>query len=297
MTCFPDVTGLDVFDAACAYAAHGVPVAPFDPDKGKGKSCWNLVGYREITTSPATLAQWRERFGPFKALATSPGAFGAVVIDVDRPRATPEYLRSPLAAAPYVATRPNESPNRGHYWFRLPNGLRLGNPTLPFGEVRCLGGGVVLPPYGDRRVVRAGELPAVPEQLAEYLAAHVVQAGAGGGVGGHTITVGQFCARYTGNARPHKINAVVKLHSVLLARGRSPHDAMREALKVGLSEARIGYVPARSVIRTLRDLWDRDRQEFTRLVHWAIDVAENSNADRVRLQSDRSPGTDSREYS
>lgn len=292
----PDVTGLDVFDAACKYAAQGVPVAPFDPDKGKGKSCWNQVGYRDITTDAAQLLRWREQFGPFKALATSPGAFGCVVIDVDRPRSTPQHLRKHLAAAVYVNTRPDESPNRGHYWFRLPEGLALGNPTLPFGEVRCVGGGIVLPPYGHRHVVRSGEPPAVPEELANYLATHGLKAGAGSVVGGHTLTVGQFCAKHRDNTRPHKLAALVTLHAVLLARGRSPHDAMREALKVGLSEARIGYVPAKAVIRTLRDYWDRDRKEFTRLVHWAIRVAENSDADSLRLKSDRCSGTDSREY-
>lgn len=293
---FPDVTGLDVFDAAVEYAANGIAVAPFDPAKGKGKSCWNLVGYRDITTDAGQLLGWRERYGPFKALATSPGAFGCVVIDVDRPRATPRHLRKHLAAAVYVNTRPDESPNRGHYWFSLPKGLRLGNPTLPFGEVRCVGGGIVLPPYGDRRVVRAGPPPAMPQELASYLATHVVQAGAGVRVGSSGITVGQFCARYTGNARPHKLAALVKLHEVLRRRGRSPHDAMREALKVGLGEARIGYVPAKAVIRTLRDYWDRDRGEFSRLVQWAIDVAVASEADQLRLKSDRCPGTDSREY-
>lgn len=292
----PDITGLDVFDAAMEYAAHGIPVAPFDPDKGKGKSCWNLVGYRDTTTDAAQLARWREQFGPFEALATSPGQFGAVVIDIDRPTSTPRHLRSRLAAAPYVNTRPDESPNRGHYWFRLPRGLRLGNSTLPFGEVRCLGGGIVLPPYGNRRVVHAGELPAVPEELARYLATHVVQAGAGRMGGGTHTTVGQFCARYTGNARPHKIAALVKLHGVLLARGRNPHDAMRQALLVGLGEARIGYVPAKAVLVTLRDYWDRDRDEFTRLARWAIDTAENSDTRQLQLKSDRSPRTDSREY-
>lgn len=293
---FPDVTGLDVFDAACEYADKGIPVAPFDPSKGKGKSCWNLVGYREVTTSTDVLSRWREQFGPFKALATSPGAFGCLVIDVDRPQSTLRQLREHLAAAVYVNTRPDESPNRGHYWFRLPPGLQLGNPTLPFGEVRCVGGGVVLPPYGNRHVVRAGELPAVPAELIDYLSAHRVQAGAGVVIAGNRTSVGQFCRRYTGNDRPHKIPALVKLHQVLLARGRSPHDAMREALKVGLSEAHIGYVPARTVIRTLRDLWDRDRQEFTRLVCWAIDVAESSDTEQLQLKSDRCPGTDSREY-
>lgn len=298
----PDVTGLDVFEAAVEYAANGVPAAPFDPAKGKGKSCWNLVGYRDITTDAKQLLRWREQFGPFKALATSPGEIltpdGArcVVIDVDRPFCTPRHLRKHLAAAVYVATRPDESPNRGHYWFRLPPGLRLGNPTLPFGEVRCVGGGIVLPPYGNRRVVRAGQPPAIPDELANYLATHVVKAGAGRRVSANRATVGKFCARYAGNARPHKVAALVKLHQVLLSRGRSPHDAMREALKVGLSEARIGYIPARVVIRTLREYWDRDRSEFSRLVQWAIDVAENSNAEQLQLKSDRCSGTDSREY-
>lgn len=293
---FPDITGLEIFDAACEYAAHGIPVAPFDPSKGKGKSCWNLVGYRDITTDRAQLLRWREQFGELKALATSPGGFGCIVIDVDRPQATPEYLRRHLAAAVYVNTRPDESPNRGHYWFQLPKGVVLGNPTLPFGEVRCLGGGVVMPPYGDRRIVRAGGMPAVPAELVSYLLSHVAKAGAGSVVNTSRSTVGQFCAKYRGNDRPHKLAALVKLHNVLLRRGRSPHDAMREALKVGLSEARIGYVPARSVIRTLRELWDRDRQEFTRLVYWAMAVAESSDANALKVKSDRCPGTDSREY-
>jgi hypothetical protein len=294
---FPDVTGLDVFDAAMEYAAHGIPVAPFDPTRGKGKSCWNLVGYRDITTDPAQLLRWRDKFGPFQALATSPGEFGCVVLDVDRPQATPRHLRTHLAAAVYVNTRPDESPNRGHYWFRLPAGLMLGNPTLRFGEVRCVGGGVVLPPYGNRRVVRAGVVPAVPGELASFLTTHVVQAGAGRLVGGPSgVTVGQFCTKYRDNTRPHKVAALLKLHAVLLRRGRSPHDAMREALKVGLAEARIGYVPAKDVIVSLRDLWDRERNEFTRLVKWAIDVAESSDRDQLRFKSDRCSGTDSREY-
>ncbi|AFC42295.1 bifunctional DNA primase/polymerase [Mycobacterium intracellulare] len=292
----PDVTGLDVFDAAVEYAANGIPVAPFDPAKGKGKSCWNLVGYRDITTDAKQLLRWREQFGPFSALATSPGLYGCLVIDVDRPPSTPRHLRKHLAAAVYVATRPDESPNRGHYWFSLPKGLRLGNPTLPFGEVRCVGGGIVLPPYGNRRVVRAGSPPAIPKELASYLATHVVKAGAGVVVGGNRTTVGKFCTRYTGNARPHKLDALLTMYAVLLERGRSPHDAMREALKVGMSEARVGYVPARTVIRTLREYWDRDRNEFSRLVQWAIDVAENSSAEQLQLKSDRCSGTDSREY-
>jgi hypothetical protein len=293
---FPDVTGLDVFDAACEYAAHSIAVAPFDSSKGKGKSCWNLVDYRDITTSGAQLLRWREEFGEFKALATSPGQYGAIVIDVDRPGSTPRHLRTHLADAVYVNTRPDESPNRGHFWFTLPKGLRLGNPTLPFGEVRCVGGGIVMPPHGDRRIVRSGVLPALPEALTTYISASSSQAGAGGPVQHTGVTVGQFCRKYTGNDRPHKLAALLKLHQAILNRGTNPHDAMRQVLLVGLGEARIGYVPARKVIVALRDTWDRHRDEFTRLVEWTIDAVEASDAEKLKLKSDRCPGTDSREY-
>jgi hypothetical protein len=197
-----------------------------------------------------------------------------------------------MAAAPYVNTRPQEGPNRGHYWFALPKGLMIGNPTLAFGEVRCVGGGIVLPPYGDRRVVRSGIVPAVPQELASFLATHGLKAGAGR-VGG-TTTVGQFCREHRDNTRPHKLAALLKMHQVLLSRGRSPHDAMRDALRVGMEEARIGYVPAKAVVRALRDLWDRDRNEFTRLVQWAIDVAQDSDTESLQHRSDRCSGTDSR---
>lgn len=63
----------------------------------------------------------------------------------------------------------------------------------------------------------------------------------------------------------------------LFCGGAAVHDAMREALKVGMQEARIGYVPATAVIVVLRDLWDRDRKEFTRLVQWAIAAAESGD--------------------
>jgi hypothetical protein len=291
----PDVGGLDPYDAALEFASHGIAVAPFDPSKGKGKSCWNLFGYREITTKLDQLRAWNLAMR-FQALATSPGEFGCVVIDVDKPRLCPQHLRPLLNSAPYINTRPSESPNRGHYWFALPAGLTFGNPSLGFGEVRCVGGGVVLPPYQDRYVVRSGVPPVLPEELAKLLLSKVfaspaVQAGAGVG-----ISVEQFCAKYQSNRRPHKIEALLKLHRVMLQRGRNPHDAMREALRVGLGEAKIGYVPASRVIAALQKRWERDPGEFSRLVSWAAQVAENSDAQVLQLASDRCPGTDSREY-
>lgn len=287
--------------AAFSWAAAGVPVAPFDPTKGKGKSCWNLVGYQAVTTNRAQLSAWRNQVGEFAALATSPGQFGCVVLDVDTaplfPKQWRKYLDDP--SVPFIATRPTESKRRGHYWFRLPGTpaspasalATLGNPAFEWGEVRCHGGGIVLPPYGDRVVVRSGVPPVLPKELAEALERHVFQAGAG-----EVVSVRQFVDRHQDNRRPQKLNGQLGLHQKLLNRGRSPHDAMREALRVGLGEARVGYVPATNVIDALRDCWDRDPGEFDRLVLWAVGVAERSDPAVLQLVSDRAPGTDSREY-
>lgn len=291
----PDVAGLNADDAALAFARSGVPVVPFDPMRGRGKSCWNLAGYREVTTDLQRLSGWRARFGPLRALATSPGQFGCVVLDVDTPARFPKPWRTYLddAAVPFVATRPAVSRRRGHYWFALPPALALilGNPAFDWGEVRCHGGGVVLPPYGDRAVVRPGVPPVLPDQLARALLPYAAEAGAG-----EVVSVRQFVDRYQDNRRPQKLTGQLGLHQKLLDRGRSPHDAMREALRVGLGEARIGYVPAKAVLDALRDCWDRDPGEFDRLVLWAVGVAEGSDPALLQLVSDRAPGTDSREY-
>ncbi|WP_255795328.1 bifunctional DNA primase/polymerase [Mycobacteroides abscessus] len=292
----PDVSGLSPFLAALEYAEHGIAVAPFDPSKGKGKSCWNLVGHQDVTTNEQMLFRWNRQFGSFQALATSPGQFGAVVLDVDRPALCPKALRPLLDLAPYVNTRP-ETPRRGHYWFALPAGLSLGNPTLTFGEVRCVAGGIVLPPCGNRLTVRSGPLPILPDELIRFLEIYKVQAGAGE-VRGST-SVEQFCAQHQKQTRPHKLTALLKLHSRSLDRGRSEHDAMRDALRIGLGEARIGYIPAKKVIDALRERWPpgRGTREFQSLVQWAVDTASCANTKVLQMVSDRCPGTDTRQYS
>lgn len=301
---FPDTTGLGVFDAALVYATSGIPVAPFDPSKGKGKSCGNLVGgnqlwYECVTTDKTQLRAWRCQFGDFRALATSPGAIGCVVLDVDEPDKFPRKYRSYLdsQAVPYVNTKPNKHRRRGHYWFQLPDGIELGNPSFEWGEIRSYGGGIVLPPYPNdgRKTIVSGPINLIPIELLSYLKA---EAGVVGSAGSHrTVDLQQFCDLYADASRPHKIAALRKLHAKLTTY-RSAHDAMREALQVGLSEAVIGYVPAGEVISSLRALWPEDRStaEFWRLAQWAANAASSANVDLLKLKSDRLKGTDSREY-
>lgn len=299
-----------VFEAAVAYARNGIPVAPFDPGKGKGKSCWNLVPYEAVTTNVAQLHAWQQQFGPFEALATSPGQFNCVVLDVDSPPQFPKALRPYLDddAVPFVATRPTTSPKRGHYWFALPAETgeaptaptlagcalaALGNPVFGWGELRCHGGGIVLPPYGDRFVARQGTPPVLPVELIEalHLATHCVQAGAGGG------GWAEFRRKHQESTRPHKLAALLRYHETILAGGGNMHDATRKALVTGLEEARIGYVPATDVVAALLHRWrqsGRPASEFRRLVAWAVAAVQDSNVEAIKLRSDRCPGTDSR---
>ncbi len=312
----PDVSGLTVTQAAYVWVKHGVPVVPFDPTAGKGKSCWNLYNYDELAFTPADIDDLRI-WVDFEnlALATSPGAivtpdgFRCVVFDIDSPNLAPRYLRHHLSnlAVPYINTRPNEHPRRGHYWFtvdsnvtlRTGEGIELRNTRLVntsgkrYGEVRCLGGGIVLPPFGDRTVIRTGTPPPLPDELLN----EILKAGAGGEQ--QSITTEQFIARYITSTRPAKLSGLVNLHARILNSGENPHDCMGKVLLVGLGEAKIGYISAAAVIRTLGDIWaatDRPNREFQGLVSWSVKIVESSDPREIKARSDRHKGSDSRRY-
>lgn len=278
----------DCTQAAYAYVEMGIPIAPFDPTKGKGKSCWNLVGsYDNLAHAKSDVSAMVNAYGEFRAVATSPGAFGALVIDVDVPALVPTQLRGYLKAesVPYVNTRPNIK-RKGHYWFWCPK--PLANRSFEWGELRSVGGGIVLPPYQGRVLVRGGQLPPMPTRLLELL-----EAGAGGVRG--SISLEDFCAKYTQNNRPHKLRGLVKLHKKLL-QTHSPHVAMLKTARDGMAEARIGYVPAAQVVSVLQNQWDRPKPELRRILQWCATVADESDLEVLKAKSDRSAGTDSRQY-
>lgn len=301
----PSVNGLSVPRAALVYVEAGIPIVPFDPKRGNGKQCGNLVGnpndstdrwYRHVTTDHCAIKAWHKRFGSFEALATSPGEFGCVVIDLDYPQYWPVNWRELLRPAPFVNTR-SAIKRKGHYWFTLPHGApAIANRSFAWGEVRCVGGGIVLPPYvnrdtGDCRiVVRSGVIPALPTEIYDFIA------GSGGAVT-ETFDLQAFCATYTAAKYPGKLKGLAGLYRYHLDRSNS-HEAMRKALKSGFEEARVGFVAAQDVLENLRKLWpaERKRSEFMRLASWCAAVAEQSDLDEVEAISRRSNGSDSRRY-
>lgn len=306
-----DVGDASPTQAAFIYAANGVPSGPFNPESGKGKDCGNILGdsrnremlglppktgtdrwYDYLTTDPAVLEHWLRALGEFQALATSPGAIGWVVIDTDKPDKFPKRLRTYLEdpSVPFVLTRPDEHPRRGHYWFRLPNGVVVGNPTFKWGEVRGLGGGIVLPPYGARYVARAGQPPILPDELLSYITSQstMIKAGAGGG----GVDLDSFIRRHRHTTDPRKINGLPGLYRYQLdVKGLNPYDAMKVVLIRGLRESVVGWTAAGEVIGTLQKLWNRRPDEFLKLARAAANIAENSDPGETKAIGERTRNT------
>ncbi|MFN6553757.1 bifunctional DNA primase/polymerase [Mycolicibacterium septicum] len=292
----PNVNGLSIRDAACQYLDHGIWLAPFDPRKGNGKACWNLVGYNELLRTPTDLEDfmvWHDL--DRLALATSPGEIGCVVIDCDKPELLPADWLADLGRAPFIATRPMESSVRGHYWFQLPPAsATIGNSERPWGDLRSVGGGIVLPPFDNfghvRTVVRSGTPPVLPERIAQTLAA-------GAGVSG-VVDLKTFLAQH--NQENHladgKIKGIVGLHTQVLRKTGSRHIAAKKALVTGFSEARLGYCSAQRVYRVVRNLWEKNTDELEKLAAWCAEVAQSTDLGELKDKSDRGPGSDSRTY-
>jgi hypothetical protein len=289
----PDVNGLSVPRAALAYVDAGIPIVPFDPARGNGKECGNLVGggsspwHKLVTTDKAQLHAWKRKFGGFQALATSPGEASCVVIDLDSPEHWPNHWRKYLKdrSVPFVNTRPNQHKRRGHYWFTCPTPVP--NRSYIWGELRSVGGGIVLPPYAGRTVVRAGVPPALPGELHTAFVAGAV------GVG-QLVDLHAFLDRHVTESKAYKLKGIAGIYRRELRYSR--HNAARTALTVGFGEARLGYVAARNVYDVIRSRWTKSNREFEKLAQWCATVADESDAEVLKAKSDRTAGTDSRTY-
>jgi hypothetical protein len=289
----PDVNGLSVPQAALAYVRSGIPVVPFDVARGNHKECGNLVGgdglppwFEQVTTDHQQLRAWRAKFGRFTGLATSPGAFGCVVIDVDAPEHLPTHWRGYLTdqSVPYVSTRATQK-RRGHYWFAC--GEALPNRSYVWGDVRSVRGGIVLPPYEGRTTVRAGVPPTLPSELLEAF-----KAGAGGVR--DLVDLAAFIARHTEQRLPGKLKGIRAIYAREAKHSR--HNAAREALTLGFREARAGYVSAQNVYDAIREQWSKGQREFVRLAQWCASVADETELAEITAKSTRDRGMDSRKY-
>jgi hypothetical protein len=216
------------------------------------------------------------------------GRSGVVVADIDV-----DAYSGPLNHGAIQLSRCGDS-QRGHRVFATAETFVSGKLPGGIGEVRSGNTVIIAAPTphtkgGHYRWLAIGPVPNLTD-AARPLFTQRQEAGAG------SMSFAAFVESCIENTRPHKLQALVKLHKRAL-QTRNDHDAMREALKVGFGDARLGYMPAAEVIATLRNRWDRCPTEFMRLAQWAAEIAQQTDLEQLKLRSDRAKGSDSRRYS
>ena len=168
----------DNLSAAVVYAQAGIYILPVKPGT---KHPGSRVGDRWQDKSSRDTQQIIAWFaGTADGLAIDIGRSGLLAIDADHPEMHPDWLRTELiqSGAPYQQTRPN-SAGRGHYLFLQPPGRRIGNGKGGLAgmglDVRGAGGVIIVEPTvhpdgGEYKWITTGDIPELPECIAEKLA-------------------------------------------------------------------------------------------------------------------------------
>lgn len=303
----PNVDGLSTAKAAVAYAEAGLTLVPINPGT---KSAGSLLGkgwWQQASCQPELVRLW---FAEYRraGIGLLTGANGLVVFDLDLELPATASLPEELAflrSTVFQASRTGGP--RGHYLFTSDETHSSGDFYLKdgtvAGQVRSGNTIIVVQPTphsagGEYRWVRTGVVPPLPNDATSYLRPRAVSANAGG--------LKEFLAKYRLNPADltdaqksradGKLRGVMSIHSKELCSTGSRHNAMRAAMWVGLSEAVIGYVDARTVLKTLRPLWDKGADEFRALAESVADHVRTLDPEVLQAKSDRCRGDDSRWY-
>jgi len=168
--------GISTYEAALAYAARGWYVLPVDPGTKHAGSILGC-GWPSRSTRDPGMIRFLFHFND-RALALHVGRSGGLVFDVDDQNALPEILAGHLQEhhGPYQSTR-IDAPGRGHYAYRQPPGVPLGNGKGrlqgSWGDVRGANGIIVVEPTphqkqgsgGRYHWIRVGICPPLPGAL------------------------------------------------------------------------------------------------------------------------------------
>lgn len=168
-----DATNLE---AALAYAEAGIYVLPVR--KSDSKNPGSVVGQgwqqgKSLIEPDEIVAAFA---GTDHNVALDLGRSGLAALDIDTPALVPGWLTTNLndSGAPYQSTRPDER-GRGHYIFRQPPGRSIGcgkGRLAGMGlDVKGNGGVIIAAPSadGNRRWVTTGEIPVMPDSIADKL--------------------------------------------------------------------------------------------------------------------------------
>lgn len=289
----------DVLTAALAYANAGFYILPArrgtkDPGSVVGKG-WQ----RQSSRDPKQIVAWLA--GTDHGIALHCGRSGAVVFDVDDPDKMPDVLRRNITSAPHQSSRP-DVPGRGHYVFAQPPGRTIGNGTGrlggAWGEVRGLNGVIIAAPSphgegGHYQWVRAGEIPALPVELAELLPDATQAEDAAS-----DTQVAAFIAEHTEASRPEILAGWRSALTRHIEAGKSVHESAVSVVTGALKEARAGFCSARDALEALRPIFINAvalggstgkvrtgataKNEWGGILAWAVAQANAADLDQVR---------------
>lgn len=290
----PNVEGLTLAQAAPAYAGAGWFIAPTKPTDYRNPGSFLGAGWpRHTSRDVAKIERFWARH-PQAGIALHMGRSGAVAADIDV-----DILPAGLECLNLGAIQLSRASARGHRIFATDQTFCSGKLKfngMEVGDVRSGNTVIMAQPTphtrgGQYRWLTTGPVPALPDDVRALLVPRQ-EAGAGG------MSLEEFCAKYVA-ADPKRQKKLQGLRTYYSRSTKPPHDAMLDILLMGLGEARIGYVNARQVIATFREVWPKDRpaSEFQTLCADAANYVEAQDIEEIKMRSDRAKGSDSRRYS
>jgi hypothetical protein len=209
------------------------------------------------------------------------GKSGLVALDGDRPDALHATFPSLLEIRGSWILQGN--PERRTYLWRQDG--TVGCPTAAWGEVRGVGGYIVLPPSphpvgGQYRWIRGATANArPPAYLPEEIRAALPAKGAGSEKATGSEVMG-FLERAKGTARVGLLEAVLDAYRTKVSEGHGRHGTAAECLVWAMEEAEAGAYPAteaqQALQRAFQDSLSKgqprayDAEEWRGLVQWAV---------------------------
>lgn len=299
----PDVEKLTRSQAAHAYMTAGIFVFPVDGKMPVKTASGQRAKWSEQSTADTNAAdQWAkgywnpggENSEHRKGLGIDCGKSGVVVVDVDRPDEVPPAWRGILRMAPFVSTDAADL-RRGHYYFSQPEG-GIGCPKAAWGEIKGIGGYVILPPsphaaadqtWPDKQTpekkyrstarylqVRHGRLSPLPSLIADTFGEHRDAKAAAS-----ADEIASFVEKCRGSSDPYLLGNIIKSFHTLTDRGEGRHPTMQACLVWAAKAAGGGLIPADLAHDSLESAFIQVKgdeafpTEFEDMWEWAIGQA------------------------
>jgi len=312
--------GATVYEAALLYAAAGIYVGPLRPGRKDPASSLGKGWPSQTSRDPEQLREWFD--GTDDNLFIHCGRSGLVVIDVDKPELLPAILRDNLGDGPRQQTQPDQ-PDRLHWVFTVPEGLRLGNGlgSIPpgWGDVRSGNGLIVATPSvhpragGEYSWPVTGLAPVLPEPIAAALATSGARARKDGSddvadaVSDREVEA--FIDEHTDASRPGALDGRVKglreyLDECTRGGGNGRHTGSIPFVTGALEEAAAGLYAASAAVEAMAPLFvdavtadgsrspARAANEFVGILAWAVGQALEADPDAVRQRVEDAMGVD-----